>query len=160
MGLFHVFSSPDAELEIPAINTMMPEPYIRTSQGFTFTWNEPALLEDPSFLSEYRVMIVLVTGHQKRQTSFITTTDHNTRKYTFDQGMPHTTYSVSVDGVVNRNGVIATVPALTPSNLTTAQARELVGGESAWVCVDMIGFLLNGAWRGNNFHCLNSPQTS
>lgn len=122
--LFHAFSSSDAELVIPVINTMMPVPARPTSRGFTITWNEPALLEDKSFLTQYQVMIVQVTGHRKRQTSFSGVTDFNTREYTFEQGMPHTTYSVSVDGVLEMSGVLATVVALTATEVTTAEACE------------------------------------
>ena len=113
---------------------MMPEADIRTPQGFTFTWNEPGLLDDLSFLDGYRVMIVEqgAGGRQKRQAMFSENIGTDIRQYTFDQGEPHTTYSVSVDGVVDRNGVRATVPALTPTNLTTNEARELVDRGSVW----------------------------
>ena len=114
---------------------MIPDPVIPTAVGFTFSWNVPGLLDDLSFLDGYRVMIDKEgpVGRRKRQTMFSDTVGADMLQYTFDEGEPHTTYSVSVDGLVNRNGVRATVPALTPTPLTTEEASELMdkglGGE-------------------------------
>ena len=113
---------------------MMPEPVMRTPVGFTVTWNEPALLDDLSFLDGYRVIIDEEgpAGRRKRQAMFYGTVGTDMREYIFDNGEPHTTYSVSVDGLVIRNGVRATVPALTPTPLTTAEDSELVDKGSGW----------------------------
>ena len=113
---------------------MMPEPERPTAEGFTVTWNEPALLDDLSFLDGYRVMIVEQgpAGRRKRQAMFSENIGADMRQYTFDEGEPHTMYSVSVDGLVNRHGVRATVPALTPTSLTTAKDSELMDKGSGW----------------------------
>ena len=113
---------------------MIPDPVIPTAVGFTFSWNVPGLLDDLSFLDGYRVMIDEEgpAGRRKRQAMSSQTVGTDIQQYTFDDGEPHTTYSVSVDGLVNRNGVNATVPALTPTPLTTAQDSELVDKGSGW----------------------------
>ena len=95
--------------------------------GFIIEWNMPQLPFNDDYLTGYRVFIdgPLSTSRRKRLiTEYTTGADETT--YTFRNGTAFTDYTVSVEAVLSVNGEEATVTALAPTDLTTADGGEVV----------------------------------
>ena len=105
--------------------------------GFTFSWARPVAVQNPEFIDGYNVLILQTSnlaGRRKRQTSPVLvrneTVPASQTNFVFNDGEPHTDYSVRVDAILDVNGVPATTVALAPTTITTSQT-------SKWVCPEL-----------------------
>ena len=115
------------------INSEPLQTPVTTSGGFSFQWAPPAQVDDnQEFIEVYNVVIDRLPqqgGRRKRQaaTNVVnvnqTGTDTN---FQFTGGQPFTDYNVSVDAVLNINGVTTRVTALSPNTIKTEEGSTWV----------------------------------
>ena len=93
--------------------------------GFTVTWNPPATVENPDFIKHYSVRIEELSeenGQRKRQILFSQTFITTDTMFQFTSGKPFTMYNVSVNAVVDVNGVTGEVVALARIPIWSSEA--------------------------------------